>query len=149
MEPLYKVGAGEDHQLIYRQDFCASALHEVAHWCIAGEQRRQHLDYGYWYAPDGRDAMQQRQFEQVEIKPQALEWHFALACQLQFRISVDNLDGDVGAGGVFARAVAEQAQQYCHQHLPARAEHFRLALAREFGGDACPSASCFEAGSLA
>ncbi len=30
-------------------------------------------DLGYWYAPDGRTAEQQALFEQVEIKPQAID----------------------------------------------------------------------------
>ncbi len=150
-EPLYQPGCGniDDHQVMYRQDFFASALHEVAHWCIAGDQRRQHIDYGYWYVPDGRDATRQRQFEQVEVKPQAVEWHFALACGVPFRISADNLDGEVRTGGMFARSVSEQAQQYCRDRLPPRAEQFRLALAEEFGGAARPSPVRFEAESLA
>ena len=74
-EPLYRpAGDGqEQHLLYYREDYFASALHEVAHWCIAGEARRQLVDFGYWYAPEGRDSQQQRAFESVEVKPQALE----------------------------------------------------------------------------
>ncbi len=49
----------------------ASALHEISHWCIAGKARRELVDFGYWYCPDGRDAMTQSQFEDVEVKPQA------------------------------------------------------------------------------
>ena len=73
-EPYYQPAADRHatHLLHYRSDFFASALHEVAHWCIAGEQRLQLADFGYWYAPDGRDAAQQRDFEAVEVKPKAL-----------------------------------------------------------------------------
>ena len=94
-EPLYQPAAlpGQAHLLHYREDYFASALHEVAHWCIAGERRRGLVDFGYWYAPDGRSAAQQRDFEAVEYKPQALEWHFARACGYRFRISLGNLDG--------------------------------------------------------
>ena len=56
-----------------------SALHEISHWTIAGAQRRLLPDLGYWYAPDGRTAEQQALFEQVEIKPQAIEWLFSKA----------------------------------------------------------------------
>jgi elongation factor P hydroxylase len=92
LEPLYRPGRGTAlHQVYYRQDYFASALHEVAHWCIAGQRRRQQEDFGYWYAPDGRDQKTQRSFEQVEVKPQALEWHFSRACGYRFRLSVDNL----------------------------------------------------------
>jgi len=75
-EPEY-IPASQDvpyHRIIFRQDYFASALHEVAHWCIAGRVRRLQQDYGYWYAPDGRSVEQQAQFELLEVKPQALEW---------------------------------------------------------------------------
>ncbi len=39
------------------------------HWCIAGKARRNRVDFGYWYCPDGRDAQTQSQFEDVEVKP--------------------------------------------------------------------------------
>lgn len=51
-----------------------SALHEISHWTIAGKERRLLADLGYWYAPDGRTREQQALFEQVEVKPQAIEW---------------------------------------------------------------------------
>ena len=94
LEPEYRpaTDARGWHLLCYREDYPASALHEAAHWCIAGEQRRQQLDFGYWYAPDGRDAMTQRQFERVETQPQAIEWHFALAAGMWFCVSIDILD---------------------------------------------------------
>ncbi len=43
-----------------RTDFFASALHEISHWCVAGKARREQVDFGYWYCPDGRDAMTQK-----------------------------------------------------------------------------------------
>ncbi len=51
------------HRLFYREDFFASALHEAAHWCIAGRERRLLVDFGYWYAPAGRDAPAQARFQ--------------------------------------------------------------------------------------
>jgi len=57
----------------FAHGFFNSALHEISHWTIAGEQRRLLPDLGYWYAPDGRTQEQQALFEQVEIKPQAIE----------------------------------------------------------------------------
>ena len=59
-EPYY--APGEPHRIVFREDFVRSALHEVAHWCVAGERRRTLPDYGYWYSPDGRDADQQQAF---------------------------------------------------------------------------------------
>ena len=38
-EPLYRPSSGGDAVIFYREDFAASALHEVAHWCIAGVGR--------------------------------------------------------------------------------------------------------------
>ena len=135
-EPYYQPasGRGEMHRLLYRSDYFASALHEVAHWCIAGEGRRQLADFGYWYAPDGRSPQQQAAFEAVEAKPQALEWFFSRACAYRFRISVDNL----GAPGEhdtepFRQRVLAQARAWQLAGLPQRAELFFDALAREFG----------------
>ena len=95
-EPLYQPAESSDdyHRIIFRSDYAASALHEVSHWCIAGERRRQQLDYGYWYEPDGRNTEQQWLFERVEAKPQALEWLFTKACGKGFQVSIDNLDGE-------------------------------------------------------
>jgi elongation factor P hydroxylase len=77
-EPLYIPG-NDKNRIYFRFDYFASALHEVAHWCLAGKKRRQSEDYGYWYKPDGRDAAWQVRFEEVEVKPQALECIFSAA----------------------------------------------------------------------
>ena len=143
-EPLYlPAGEGADAIIYYRENYAASALHEVAHWCIAGHRRRQLEDYGYWYAPDGRSAAQQRAFESVEVKPQALEWHFALAAGVPFHVSADNLLSPDGGGGQFAAAVVDQARRYCREPLPQRAAAFRRALALRFGGEAEPDPARF------
>lgn len=136
-EPLYHPTdvAGHPHALYYRQDYFASALHEVSHWCIAGEARRQLPDFGYWYAPEGRSVEQQRAFEAVERKPQALEWYFSKACGYRFQLSADNLEL-ANAGGhdlsVFQQAVLEQALIWQREGLPARADIFYRALCSEF-----------------
>lgn len=138
-EPVYLPAElnGEAHRLIYREDFFASALHEIAHWCIAGAQRRTQTDFGYWYTPDGRNAGQQRAFEQAEIKPQALEWIFSEAAGLRFQISVDNLNGppedEQSALENFRAVVWRQVCKYCEQGLPERAKVFAQALERAFG----------------
>tara|TARA_R110002050_G_scaffold82489_2_gene176643 strand:- start:2167 stop:2748 length:582 start_codon:yes stop_codon:yes gene_type:complete len=120
------------NRVIFAHGFYASALHEISHWCIAGEQRRRQVDFGYWYEPDGRTAEQQRAFEQVEIKPQAVEWLLSEACGRRFYISTDNLDGDpveVAAGRkAFALSVWQQACHYYHHGLPARAEVLKNTL---------------------
>jgi elongation factor P hydroxylase len=129
-EPVY-LPASEQcayHQVIFAHGFFSSALHEIAHWCIAGDSRRQQIDYGYWYAADGRNTQQQAQFEQVEVKPQALEWIFAKACAKSFRVSVDNLNGEQSDPAPFKRAVHRQVLRYCEQAMPSRAEQFFNAL---------------------
>jgi elongation factor P hydroxylase len=137
-EPIYQPAddSGNSSRLFYRQDYFSSALHEVAHWCIAGAQRRRKVDFGYWYAPEGRSIEQQRAFEAVECKPQALEWYFSKACNYRFRVSVDNLElTNSGAHDVsaFEQAVLEQALQWQRQGLPHRAGIFYRALCVEFG----------------
>ena len=144
-EPLYQPARSSQHThtIYYREDFFASALHEVAHWCIAGSRRRQLADYGYWYHPDGRSSAQQQQFEQAEVKPQALEWHFALACNRPFRISNDNLAAGEQDHARFAAAVRRQAQRYCSSSLPLRAARYRALLAASFSGIAQPGPGDF------
>ena len=131
-EPLYLPSsdpARQPHRIVYREDFIASALHEVAHWCLAGAKRRRLEDYGYWYAPDGRDAAAQAAFERVEARPQALEWILSDTCGFEFHLSADNLDGGVGPSGRFAEAVEGARRRLLMRGLPPRAERFRAALA--------------------
>lgn len=78
----------------YRADYVRSALHEAAHWCLAGEKRRQLPDYGYWYSADDRDQIQQQKFFDAEVQPQALEWIISSAAGVGFKPSVDNLSLD-------------------------------------------------------
>lgn len=134
-EPFYQPAIVSDdyHQIVFRADYAASALHEAAHWCIAGEARRQLPDYGYWYEPDGRDAARQSVFESVEICPQALECLFSYAAGRRFRVSIDNLGGVEIDPFPFQLAVWQQCQRYLRNGLPPRGELFRQALAQEFG----------------
>jgi len=115
----------------FAHGFFASALHEISHWSIAGEKRRQLADFGYWYAPDGRNAAQQEAFECLEIKPQALECLFTLACKRPFRISQDNLFADFDtSASTFAEDVYQQASQYIAtpKNLPRDAKTLLRAL---------------------
>ncbi len=136
-EPYYApaVAAGEPHRLWYREDFFASALHEVAHWCIAGPSRRLLPDFGYWYAPEGRAPRQQAAFETVEVPPQALEWCFAIACGYRFQVSTDNLAAEQGAPAdhsAFRAAVCREGQRRARCGLPPRAQQFYVGLQAEF-----------------
>lgn len=134
-EPLY---LPEDknrphNELHFAHGFFSSALHEISHWLIAGERRRKLLDFGYWYAPDGRSVEQQKLFQIVEIKPQAIEWILSEATGYHFQISVDNLNGPDSDAEDFKRAIYQQIKHYCEQGLPARAEMFRRALCCFYG----------------
>ena len=54
-EPIY-LPAGEGrpyHAIYFARGFYSSALHEIAHWLVAGKARRKLEDFGYWYEPDG------------------------------------------------------------------------------------------------
>lgn len=130
-EPVYLPSSGNCayHQIIFAHGFYASALHEVSHWCHAGEARRLLEDFGYWYVPDGRNEEQQKQFEQVEIIPQAIEWAFNVAAQKEFHVSSDNLNGSQADTTGFKQKVFEQVQQFLALGFPKRANQFIEALA--------------------
>jgi elongation factor P hydroxylase len=130
-EPLYSPASElcNYHQIIFAHGYYASALHEIAHWCVAGEQRRLLEDFGYWYEPDGRDEQQQKAFEQVEIKPQAIEWGFCIAAQMFFNVSADNLNGIESDATAFKKSVRGQVRHYLESGFPARAQKFINALA--------------------
>ncbi len=116
------------HRILFAHGFFRSALHEVAHWCVAGPERRLLPDFGYWYAPDGRSVEQQRAFEQVEIKPQAYEWLFCQATGHSFCVSLDNLNGDPSDATRFRQGVHAQVQLLFVQGIPQRPARFIQAL---------------------
>ncbi|MGC1511138.1 elongation factor P hydroxylase [Ketobacter sp. MCCC 1A13808] len=120
-------------EIHFAHGFFSSALHECAHWMLAGEQRRRLEDFGYWYQPDGRNAEQQRLFEAVEVKPQAIEWMLSVAAGYRFRVSIDNLQGEATDPARFKQAVYQQVRHYLVQGLPGRAEQFRQALCEYYG----------------
>ena len=129
-EPIY-MPADEHkpyHRIVFAHGYYSSALHEIAHWCVAGVQRRQLQDYGYWYCPDGRNQAQQQEFEQVEIKPQAIEWAFCLASGHKFRVSTDNLNGYQADTAAFTIRVKSQLNEYQKNGFPDRAQQFIRAL---------------------
>lgn len=132
-EPLYLPASNrcDHHRIVFAHGHFRSALHEIAHWCVAGKVRRNLVDYGYWYQPDGRSADEQRQFEQAERKPQALEWLFCRAAGHPFEVSCDNLaasDPDTVDVEAFTTQVEQQLQTYLCRGLPARAQQFVDAL---------------------
>ena len=133
-EPIY-LPADENnphHRVIFAHGFFASALHEIAHWCVAGEERRKLEDFGYWYKPDGRTADEQTLFEKVEVAPQALEWIMAQASGLKFNFSADNLSGGIGASDSFRQNVHDRVHQLLKSGLPDRHRQLVEAMLVEF-----------------
>ena len=137
-EPIYLPSdkTHKHNRIVFANGFWSSALHEISHWCVAGEKRRNLVDYGYWYQPDGRDEKTQSEFEKVEVKPQALEWIFTQSLGQEFFLSTDNLSGG-GASNVdsFKLKIREQVKSYLENGLPLRArifsEQLRISSANE------------------
>ena len=131
-EPVYLPAdaACPFNRIVYAHGFFASALHEIAHWCVAGKERRRLVDYGYWYEPDNRNTEQQAEFERVEARPQALEMAFSRAARFPFRISVDNLSGiEVDRAG-FEKRVTGRFETFVRNGFPPRAQRFINVLDR-------------------
>lgn len=133
-EPIYRPADSEHphHRIIFAHGFFASALHEVAHWCVAGPERRLLEDFGYWYIPDGRSPEQQQAFEKVEIKPQALEWIFSRSADFYFEFSADNLSGEAGLSEEFRQNVYRQVAHYLQNGLPDDAKQWSHALCAHY-----------------
>ncbi|WP_269433963.1 elongation factor P hydroxylase [Halopseudomonas sabulinigri] len=131
------------HRIHFTRDYFRSALHEVAHWCVAGAERRLLPDFGYWYAPDGRTAGQQQAFEQVEVKPQALEWLFCVAAGHRFDVSTDNLSGEATDPEPFRAKVRAQVLSYLEAGLKERPARFVEALLAFYRPGATLSADSF------
>lgn len=133
-EPLYEPRAERIARLGYLQGHPRSALHEVAHWCIAGPERRRRLDFGYWYRPGPRSALEQRRFEAVEVLPQALERLFCDPVGLDFEVSIDDLETTLARGEArFDDAVRRCAEGVLERGRPLRAMVFLRALTARFG----------------
>lgn len=106
-EPIY-LPSNEQYphnRIIFAHGFFSSALHEIAHWSVAGPERRQLEDFGYWYKPDGRTLVEQAEFERVECRPQAYEWILSASCGKRFHFSADNLSSGLGPSDEFKRSV--------------------------------------------
>jgi len=150
-EPIYLPAKtkNEPNRLYYRGDYISSALHEAAHWCLAGDDRRERIDFGYWYIPEGRDTWQQANFESMEARPQALEWFFSLASNCRFHLSLDNYCNLAEYNRkAFAQSVVQQAETFIIQGLPNRANLFFLELTKSFGTSLIPNEIQFETNSL-
>jgi elongation factor P hydroxylase len=133
-EPIYLPANAEQpqHQIIFAHGYFASGLHEIAHWLVAGESRRLLEDFGYWYCPDGRDKKTQLSFEQVEVKPQAIEWALAVACDFKFNVSSDNLNGWQSDRVAFQEQVHTKVLQLMSEGFNQRTQLLLTALGQFF-----------------
>ena len=133
-EPFYEPGSPST--VWFRYNYPRSALHEISHWCLAGASRRRLPDYGYWYAPEGRDQAQQAAFFAVEVKPQAIESLFCEALDMPFDVSIDNLDSPPVSEEIvaFRQRVIAQSAQFRRCGLPHRAHQF-LSRLQAFKGE--------------
>jgi elongation factor P hydroxylase len=131
-EPLYEPATDErPARIVFTQDYPASALHEAAHWCLAGATRRAQRDYGYGYSPGPRDALARAEFFATECDVQALEALFAEVCGVRFVISADDFAAPHAELEAFEARVRERIETRRHK-LPERAVLLRAALAAEF-----------------
>lgn len=129
-EPLYlPATAAQPARLYYREDFAASALHEAAHWCIAGKQRRLQIDFGYTYEPPPRTQLQQQRFFALEIRTQALERLFAAAAGVAFQPSADNLASDIAPFKAQLEAAVPHVRAWLQSSEDSRGRQFLAALA--------------------
>lgn len=128
-EPLYlPASADRPACLLYREDHAASALHEAAHWCIAGKSRREKVDFGYPYSPPPRTDAAQQLFYKFELRAQALESLFCQSAGLKFTPSADNLEANTSQ---FAKAIQSQhffTQAWLHSSTGARARTLQIGL---------------------
>ena len=146
-EPVYLPAAPPAQPcnlLIHTRDYPASALHEIAHWCLASDAQLQCRDWGHWYLPDGRDAEQQRTFQRAEAKVQAVEWMLSIAAGLPFRESSDNLNGEAMDDTGFKDQIHGHALRFCERGFPARAELLFGALVKTGGRSLVLSKALFQ-----
>ena len=87
-EPYYeapKVDAKA--KIFFKENYPRSLLHEMAHYCLAGQKRRKLDDYGYWYTECGRTSEEQELFQLVEARPQGLEKSMCEAIGIHFHLA--------------------------------------------------------------
>ncbi|WP_283710426.1 elongation factor P hydroxylase [Pseudoalteromonas prydzensis] len=93
-EPFYEAPKGNLNAVLYfRDNYPRSLLHEISHYCLAGDRRRSLDDFGYWYSPCGRTEDEQLRFEAVEARPQGLEKAICEVVGLKFSPSLDDFSG--------------------------------------------------------
>ncbi len=134
-DPSYDPGTPGGYAILrYRQDFAASVLHEVAHWCLASGEQRQLVDLGLHYIPPPRCSQAREVFFKSELPVQALESVFAAAAGLMFQVSADDLSCPAQELVQFAEDVACCANNTPQAEWPDVAREYLdvLRVTREF-----------------
>tara|TARA_A100001037_G_C15007793_1_gene570212 strand:- start:539 stop:1021 length:483 start_codon:yes stop_codon:yes gene_type:complete len=125
-EPRYLPSAeGSISKIIYTQNYIRSALHELAHWALAGQARRALDDYGYWYESPPRPRAQQEKFFSAELRVQALEKIYCDILGVRFSVSSDNVGTDCSE---FSNRVANLAYVWSRNGLSGFSEEIWLLL---------------------
>jgi len=121
-EPLYLPATPTRRRAVlrYTRDYARSALHELAHWSLAGPRRRELVDYGYWYSAPPRSEVEQARFFAAELRVQALESLFCEVCGLPFHVSADNIGVDTSEFAARVEATAQAWADKGVQGLAAR-----------------------------
>jgi hypothetical protein len=93
-EPYYSAPKENAKAVIhFRSNYPRSLLHELSHYCLAGDKRRNMDDFGYWYSECGRTKEEQQRFELVEARPQGLEKAMCDLIGIKFSPSLDDFSG--------------------------------------------------------
>lgn len=130
-EPYYEAPSANNKATLYfRSHYPRSLLHELSHYCLAGDRRRRLDDFGYWYFPCGRSEEEQRQFERVEARPQGLEKAMCEIVGLTFSPSLDDFSGRPPSA-VFLEKL-EQAYLEMQNNPPPTAKKALTGLKREY-----------------
>ena len=117
-EPFYEAPTEDSNAVLYfRDNYPRSLLHELSHYCLAGDRRRSLDDFGFWYSPCGRTAQEQLKFELVEARPQGLEKAFCEVLDLTFSPSLDDFSGRE-ASNEFSLNLEKAYQEMCSNPPP-------------------------------
>lgn len=144
-DPIYlpKNESSSFNQIIFQENYFASALHEIAHWCIAGKERRKLVDYGYQYQPNIYSTNDRNIYEKLETKPQAIEWIFCLATGTPFYVSIGDDWPVREINPDFRYNIYQQAIYYFQHGLPRRAEQFKQILLKFYKREEISESSVF------
>lgn len=116
------------NRIYYTKDSYTSLMHEVAHWCRAGKERRQLPDYGYWYQAEDRSPEAQQLYVASESKTQALEWIFCVAAGVCIQIIPENQPYSFKPSLEFRKSIYMAVLHYLQKGLSDRPERFKQAL---------------------